>query len=93
MPPGDIPMAHPDMVIPRRKFLLPIIVLACTSILAFVALIQPWSLRQDELLLKVGDVAQQDLRAPSNIQYVSEVLTGQAKAGSGANCCTGISTA
>ncbi len=72
-------MAHPDMVIPRRKFLLPIIILACTSILAFIALIQPWSLRQDELLLQVGDVAQQDLRAPSNIQYVSEVLTGQAK--------------
>ncbi len=67
------------MDIPRRKFFLPIVILVCTSILSFVALIQPWSLRQDDLLLQVGQVAPQDLRAPTNLQYTSDVLTGQAR--------------
>jgi putative nucleotidyltransferase with HDIG domain len=62
-----------------RKTILPILVLVFTSILAYFAIVQPWSLRQISLPLTVGDVASQDLRAPTNIQYVSEVLTEAAR--------------
>ncbi len=62
----------------RRTF-LPTLVLACTSILAYVAIVQPWSLRQISLPLSVGDVASQDLRALRNIQYASDVLTEAAR--------------
>jgi putative nucleotidyltransferase with HDIG domain len=62
-----------------RRILLPILVLECTSILAYIAIIQPLSLRQISLPLAVGDVAAQDLRAPSHIQYVSTVLTDAAR--------------
>jgi putative nucleotidyltransferase with HDIG domain len=64
--------------ISKRTF-LPSLVLACISILAYLALIQPWSLRQINLPYKVGDVAPQDLRAPRNIQFVSNVLTEAAR--------------
>jgi putative nucleotidyltransferase with HDIG domain len=62
-----------------RDTLLPILVLVCVTILAFLALIQPWSLRQTSLSLEVGGVAPQDLRAPQDIQYVSKVLTDAAR--------------
>lgn len=62
-----------------RSSLLPILVLGCVSILAFLALIQPWSLRQTNLSLEVGGVASQDLRAPQDLQYVSKVLTDAAR--------------
>lgn len=63
----------------RTKNLLPLVVLACTAILSFLALIQPWSLRQDSLPLQVGDVAPQDLQAPRDFSYISTVLTDQAR--------------
>ncbi len=53
--------------------------LVCATILSYLALIQPWSLRQTSLPLAVGDVASQDLRAPHEIQYVSKVLTDAAR--------------
>ena len=62
-----------------RQTLLPLLVLVCTSILAYLALIQSWSLRETSLPLAVGDVASQDLSAPRNIQYVSNVLTAAAR--------------
>ncbi len=62
-----------------RKNILPNLVLVCAAILSYLALIQPWSLRQTSLPLKVGEVASQDLRALNDVQYVSEVLTGQAR--------------
>jgi putative nucleotidyltransferase with HDIG domain len=61
-----------------RNF-FPILVLACTSILVYGAIVQPWSLRQISLQFSVGDVAPQDLRAPRSIQYASEVLTEAAR--------------
>jgi len=64
--------------VPQRAF-WPLVVLICTSILSLIALIQPWSLRQDSLPIKVGDVAEQDFRAPRNFSYISEVLTEQAR--------------
>ena len=62
-----------------RQTFLPIVVLVCTSILTYLAIIQPWSLRESSLPLVVGDVASQDLSAPRNIQYISNVLTAAAR--------------
>jgi len=63
-----------------RQTFLSTLVLVCISILTYVALVQPWSLRQVSLPLFVGDVAPQDLRATRNIQYASDVLTEAARA-------------
>ncbi|KAF0108365.1 MAG: hypothetical protein FD146_939 [Anaerolineaceae bacterium] len=52
----------------------------CVSILSYIAIIQPWSLRPAEAPLAVGDVASQDVRAPYALQYVSLVRTEQARA-------------
>jgi putative nucleotidyltransferase with HDIG domain len=59
---------------------LPAVLLVSVSILSYIAIIQPWSLRQTTLPLAVGDVAFQDLRAPHALQYVSEVKTEAARA-------------
>lgn len=73
------------MKTPRRLRLfswqrfLPLLILACVSVLTYLVLVQPWSLRQTSLPLAVGDVTPQDLRAPRDVQYVSEVLTEQAR--------------
>jgi cyclic-di-AMP phosphodiesterase PgpH len=55
------------------------LVLVCGTILSYLALIQPWSLRHTSLPLAVGDVASQDLRASHEIQFVSRVLTDSAR--------------
>ena len=62
-----------------RHVILSILVLVCATILSYLALIQPWSLRQTSLSLGVGDVASQDLRAPRAHQFVSKVLTDAAR--------------
>jgi membrane-associated HD superfamily phosphohydrolase len=62
-----------------RQVLLPVLVLVSVTILSYLALIQPWSLRQNTLPLAVGDVASQDLSAPHDTQYVSKVLTDSAR--------------
>jgi putative nucleotidyltransferase with HDIG domain len=67
-----------SVIFPRKTF-LPTLVLVCTSILVYIAIIQPWSLRQMSLSLSVGDVAQQDLRSPRNFQFTSIVLTDGAR--------------
>ncbi|MCS7011582.1 MAG: HDIG domain-containing protein [Anaerolineales bacterium] len=63
----------------RKSNLFSLVILICTAILSFVALNLPWSLRQGSLTLKVGDVADQDLRAPRTFSYISAVLTDQAQ--------------
>ena len=62
-----------------RQVLLPALVLVSVTILSYLALIQPWSLRQTSLPLAVGDVASQDLSASHDTQYVSKVLTDAAR--------------
>ncbi len=62
-----------------RQIILSAVVLVCATFLSYLALIQPWSLRQTSLPLAVGDVASQDLRAPREIQFVSKVLTDAAR--------------
>jgi putative nucleotidyltransferase with HDIG domain len=69
---------HSTRIFSRRN-ILPFLVLACSSILAYAAIVQPWSLRQVSLPLAVGDVSPQDMRAPHSIQYASEVLTESAR--------------
>jgi putative nucleotidyltransferase with HDIG domain len=64
----------------HRQNFLAILLLACVGILAFIALIQPWSLRQETLPLQVGDVSPQDLRASRDISYVSQVKTEETRA-------------
>ena len=71
--------SHPKAPHTFYKRLLPILVLVCATILSYLALIQPWSLRQTSLPLVVGDVASQDLRAPRDIQFVSKALTDTAR--------------
>jgi len=56
-----------------------LIVLALTSLLTWGALILPISVRPSQYLLKVGDVASQDIQAPSTISFESEILTEQAR--------------
>jgi putative nucleotidyltransferase with HDIG domain len=65
-----------------RQNLFAILLLVSVSLLAFVALVQPWTLRQESLPLQVGDVAPQDFRAPRDISYVSHVKTEEARAAS-----------
>jgi cyclic-di-AMP phosphodiesterase PgpH len=70
---------HTSRNFSTRSF-LPVVVLVCVSILAYIAVVQPWSLRQISLSFSVGDVAKQDLRAPRNIQFASDILTEAARA-------------
>lgn len=49
------------------------------TLLVFAALVLPISLRSSVQLLKVGDVAFQDIRAPRSFSYVSEYLTDKAR--------------
>jgi cyclic-di-AMP phosphodiesterase PgpH len=62
-----------------RHIILSTLVLVSATILSYLSLIQPWSLRQTSLPLAVGDVASQDLRASHEIQFVSQVLTDAAR--------------
>ncbi|MDP2965716.1 MAG: HDIG domain-containing protein [Pelolinea sp.] len=49
------------------------------AIAIFLALILPISLRPAPSLLKIGDVAFQDIRAPRSFSYFSEILTENAR--------------
>jgi cyclic-di-AMP phosphodiesterase PgpH len=64
--------------VPTRKFLIIVIMLSLV-ILSYVIIAQTWLLDPENPSLLIGDVAQQDLRAPRNIEYVSDVLTDQAR--------------
>lgn len=50
-----------------------------TAVAIFLALILPISLRPAPSLLKIGDVAFQDIRAPRSFGYISEILTESAR--------------
>ena len=55
------------------------VILISVVILSYVIVIQTWIFNPENPSLIEGDVAQQDLRAPRNIEYVSDVLTDQAR--------------
>ena len=56
-----------------------ILVLVLTSLLTWLALVMPISVSSSQYLLSVGDVAGQDIEAPSTITFESEILTVQAQ--------------
>ncbi|MBN2387042.1 MAG: HDIG domain-containing protein [Anaerolineales bacterium] len=63
----------------RRTTFLPILVLVLVSILTYLILVQTWSFRQGQEPIRPGGVAREDLQAPVDLQYVSEVRTEEAR--------------
>lgn len=63
----------------HRHDLFTLILLFVTSLAAYAVLIAPLSLRPSSLPLRAGQVAPQDLQAPSNVEYISDVRTNQAR--------------
>jgi putative nucleotidyltransferase with HDIG domain len=55
------------------------LIFASVFILSYVIMIQLWIIPAESPSLQVGDVALQDLRAPKNIEYISEVRTAEAQ--------------
>jgi len=64
---------------PRRAVIWALILLLAVSATAFIALIFTLPSEQNLLDIKVGDVASQVIQAPIAIEYVSEILTEQAR--------------
>ncbi len=65
--------------LPRRVVFLQVVILACTAVLAYALLVLPLALRAEALPLKPGDIAPLDLNAPYDYEYVSNVLTEEAR--------------
>jgi len=64
---------------PLRLALFSILLLLLAGALAYLSLITPITLHGPTPPLRVGQVAQQDLRAPIRAEFVSQVLTDQAR--------------
>lgn len=64
--------------ISKSSFIIFLSVLV-TAFAIFLALILPVSLRPAPSLLKIGDVAFQDISAPRSFSYISEILTEDAR--------------
>jgi len=71
--------AQPGKV-PARVRTIQIILLILVGLVSLAALIAPLALSPGALPLAVGDVAPRDLQAPEAIEYVSDVLTEEARA-------------
>lgn len=56
-----------------------IILLLLTAVLSYAALIFPLALRPSYLPITVGNVAPQDIQAPSSLTYISEIQTEAAR--------------
>jgi putative nucleotidyltransferase with HDIG domain len=63
----------------HRHDLLALILLIVTSAAAYAVLVLPLSLRPSSLPLSAGQVSPQDLQAPVNVEYISDVRTSQAR--------------
>ena len=63
----------------HRHDLLALILLILTSLAAYAVLVLPLSLRPSSLPLRAGQVSPQDLQAPANAEYISDVRTNQAR--------------
>jgi hypothetical protein len=66
-------------VFKSRHLFLSGVILLCVVILSYAILVQPWAFRPASPSLKIGDVAQQELRAPKYIEFISELLTEEAR--------------
>jgi putative nucleotidyltransferase with HDIG domain len=67
----------------RSIAFLRFMLLLLVSAIAVIALVYPFSFRNNSYMVQVGDVASQDILAPRNITYQSEILTQQAKQDAG----------
>ncbi|MEW6651520.1 MAG: HDIG domain-containing metalloprotein, partial [Chloroflexota bacterium] len=56
-----------------------LVLLILTGLLAWGALVLPLSIRQPIAPLQIGDVAAQDIQAPFDLSFASEILTEQAR--------------
>ena len=65
----------------HRHDLLALFLLILTSLAAYAVLVLPLSLRPSSLPLRAGQVSPQDLQAPANAEYISDVRTNQARDG------------
>jgi len=74
----NIPAPKSKLVFPRQLFLSSVILLS-VAILSYAILIQPWAFRPASPSLQIGDVVQQDIRAPKNFEYTSEIKTEEAR--------------
>jgi putative nucleotidyltransferase with HDIG domain len=68
-------------LIPARIRILQTTLLLASGLLTFALLTFPFSLRPTSVTVDVGDVAPRDLQAPRDVEYVSEVLTEEARQG------------
>jgi putative nucleotidyltransferase with HDIG domain len=73
-----IPKKNRQRFFTRYTF-LSVVILFSSVILAYAILIQPWSFRPASPSLQIGDVVQQDLRAPKYLEYTSEIRTEEAR--------------
>jgi len=62
-----------------RQTILQFGVLVLTCVLALASITLPITLRPASFPLKIGDVASQDIQAPSTITYTSAYMTGKAR--------------
>lgn len=63
----------------NRNTFLSGVILTSVIILAYAILIQPWVFDPASPSLQIGDVSQQDIRAPKNIEYISEIRSEAAR--------------
>ena len=63
----------------HRHDLLALLLLVVTSLAAYAVLVLPLSLRPSSLPLHAGQVSPQDLQAPTNAEYISDVRTNQSR--------------
>jgi|YNPMSStandDraft_2_1061718.scaffolds.fasta_scaffold01582_5 hypothetical protein len=72
---------HNSWLFTRRinRNLFRLVLLILTSILSYGAMVLPIAIRQPIAPLQIGDVATQDIQAPYDLSYISEVLTEQAR--------------
>ena len=65
--------------VPARIRTLQFILIVVVSVVTFVALTLPIGLRPTAVQAKIGDVAPRDYQAPTDIEYVSEIRTEEAR--------------
>jgi putative nucleotidyltransferase with HDIG domain len=73
---GEI-IVQPQSAWLARKGLWKSLLLVFSILLSALALLMPYSSRQNSLVLEIGDVAGQDVLAPRALSYESEVLSEQ----------------
>lgn len=66
-------------VLEKNRRFTQLVILAITSVLTALVLINPFSLGASADTYEIGDVSSQDIQAPQTLSFVSDVLTEQAR--------------